>query len=98
MDLTVQLHRQTKEEPDHQTIRAYVLQDGRRGGNVLRRWHISSVETAMRRVTEELRVKFGACEITFVGEDGETPAPEPANNPPHGQARRQYDAPRGGPR
>jgi hypothetical protein len=58
--LNVLIHRQRKPEPGPGTLKAWVLQDGQRGANLLSGSSISKIETAKQRAIDRLRLNMPA--------------------------------------
>ena len=67
MTLTVVIHRQTKEQPDYGYLRAYVIQDGHRGANLLAGRHLTGVDAAKDAVRRQLQRMLPGAQIVFEG-------------------------------
>lgn len=74
MKLTVEMHRQTKYEPDAGSIRAYVIQGGIRGSNLMEKHYASDVAYAVEVIRERIGRQFqaalcGVPDLVFCGDD-----------------------------
>jgi len=63
--ITIVLHRQTKEEPGYGTFRAYVVQQGRHGANLLGARQMSNADHARRAATDRLVRLYPGVEIDW---------------------------------
>ena len=66
MKVTVELRRQTIHEPNDGYLRAFVVDDGKSGRNILPSNHYTGVEAAKRAVTRELSYLLPNAQITFI--------------------------------
>lgn len=73
MKITVLIHRQTPKEPSEGTLKAYVVQSGKRGPNLLKGKQFTSVDSAIQeadsRIFEQFRHWAEAPEIQYEVED-----------------------------
>ena len=60
MKLTVLIRRQRSDEPQPGTLRAFVVQEGKRGANLLDRHQFTDVERVKQEVRLKLRARFPA--------------------------------------
>lgn len=73
MKLTILIRRQKYDEPSPGTLKAYVVQEGKRGRNLLTGSMLSNVETARQR----LNALFHEHKVTYEIDD----TPESQNKP-----------------
>jgi len=64
MKLTVLIHRQTGKEPAEGTLKAYIVQDGKRGPNLLKGQRFTSVDSAIEHADKQILERFRNADFT----------------------------------
>jgi len=77
--IAVWIHRQGRHETQWGTLRAWILQDGRRGVNLLAEHKPTDLENAKRQIRHALEQKLGSVEIEWMGEGAESPVTKEAH-------------------
>lgn len=63
MTLTILIHRQTPKEPSEGTLRAYVVQSGKKGPNLLK-GRLTSIDSAIEQADRAILERFHNSDIT----------------------------------
>jgi hypothetical protein len=68
MRLTILIHRQTRHEPSEGTLKAWVVQEGQRGPQLLT-GRVTHVESAQMIIAKRLQADAPGCRIEWTIED-----------------------------
>lgn len=64
MKITVLIHRQTPKEPSEGTLKAYIVQSGKRGPNLLKGKQFTSVDSAIEHADKQILERFRNSDFT----------------------------------